>query len=90
MDKKDKKAYSNNTVEKKKEKITYIDDGRSFADMSNVSGGFGKFGPGTTSSFKDIWSTYWSAVKMMFKPMLVVIGFLCVIFGIAALAFLIM
>ena len=75
---------------KKKEKITYIDDGRSFADMSNVSGGFGKFGPGTTSSFKDIWETYWSAVKMMFKPMLVVIGFLCVIFGIAALAFLIM
>ena len=72
---------------KKKEKITYIDDGRSFADMSNVTGGFGKFGPGTTSSFKDIWETYWSAVKMMFKPMLVVIGFLCVIFGIAALAF---
>ena len=72
---------------KKKEKITYIDDGRSFADMSNVSGGFGKFGPGTTSSLKDIWETYWMAVKMMFKPMLVVIGFLCVIFGIAALAF---
>ena len=75
---------------KKKEKITYIDDGRSFADMSNVSGGFGKFGPGTTSSFKDIWETYWSAVKMMFKPMLVVIGFLCAIFGIAALAFYLM
>ncbi|MBO5097569.1 MAG: hypothetical protein J6B96_04570 [Agathobacter sp.] len=75
---------------KKKEKITYIDDGRSFADMSNVTGGFGKFGPGTTSSLKDIWETYWMAVKMMFKPMLVVIGFLCVIFGIAALAFLIM
>ena len=75
---------------KKKEKITYIDDGRSFADMSNVTGGFGKFGPGTTSSLKDIWETYWMAVKMMFKPMLVVIGFLCVIFGIAALAFWIM
>lgn len=72
---------------KKKEKITYIDDGRSFADMSNVTGGFGKFGKGTTSSFKDIWETYWMAVKMMFKPMLVVIGFLCVIFGIVALAF---
>ena len=75
---------------KKKEKITYIDDGRSFADMSNVTGGFGKFGPGTTSSPKDIWETYWMAVKMMFKPMLVVIGFLCVVFGIAALAFWIM
>ena len=72
---------------KKKEKITYIDDGRSFADMSNVQGGFNFAKKGTTSSLKDIWDTYWMAVKMMFKPMLVVIGFLCVIFGIAALAF---
>ena len=84
---KTKKDLKDDKGRKKKEKITYIDDGRSFADMSNVSGGFGKFGPGTTSSLKDIWETYWMAVKMMFKPMLVVIGFLCVIFGIAALAF---
>lgn len=75
---------------KKKEKITYIDDGRSFADMSGVSGGMNFSSKGTTSSPKEIWETYWSAVKMMFKPMLVVIGFLCVIFGIAALAFMIM
>lgn len=78
------------TGRKKKEKITYIDDGRSFADMSNVTGGFGKFGPGTTSSPRDILETYWMAVKMMFKPMLVVIGFLCAVFGIAALAFYVM
>ena len=71
----------------KKEKITYIDEGRSFADMSNVTGGLGHFGSGTTSSPKDIWDTYWMAVRMMFKPMLVVIGFLCVIFGAAALLF---
>ena len=75
---------------KKKEKITYIDDGRSFADMSNVTGGFGRFGSGTTSSPREIWETYWMAVKMMFKPMLVVIGFLCVVFGLAAIAFLVM
>lgn len=76
---------------KKKEKITYIDDGRTIADMSNVSGsGMEWTKQGTTSSPKEIWDTYWSAVKMMFKPMLVVVGFLCVIFGIAALLFWIM
>ena len=72
---------------KKKEKIKYIDDGRSFADMSGVTGGMNFSSKGTTSSFKDIWSTYWGAVRMMFRPMLVVIGFLCVIYGLAALAF---
>lgn len=78
---------------KKKEKITYIDDGRSFADLSNVHGlGDGmKFSKmGTTSSPKDIWDTYWAAVRFMFKPMLVVIGFLCVLFGLAYIAFALM
>ena len=77
----------------RKEKITYIDDGRSFADMSGVSGmsdhfKFSKMG--TTSSPKEIWKTYWSAVKFMFKPMLVVIGFLLVIFLLAYVMFAIM
>ena len=72
---------------KTKEKITYVDDGRTIADMSGVSGGMQWTKQGTSSSPKEIWNTYWSAVKMMFKPMLVVIGFLTVIFGIAALAF---
>lgn len=74
----------------KKEKITYIDDGRSLADMSNISGSTDWLHKGTTSSFKDIWRTYWSAVRMMVRPMLVVIGFLIVIFLIAALLFKIM
>lgn len=72
---------------KKKEKITYVDDGRTIADMSGISGGMQWTKHGTTSSPKDIWNTYWSAVKMMFKPMLIVIGFLTVVFAIAALAF---
>ena len=75
---------------KKKEKITYIYDGRSFADMSGVSGMSDNFKfskMGTTSSPKEIWNTYWSAVKFMFKPMLVVIGFLCALFGLAYIAF---
>ena len=78
---------------KKKEKITYIDDGRSFADMSNVHGlGSGmKFSKmGTTSSPKDIWNTYWAAVRFMFKPMLVAIGFICLLFGLAYVAFVFM
>ncbi len=80
-------------AKKKKEKITYIDDGRSFADLSNVHGigsdiKFSKIG--TTSGPRDIWNTYWDAVKFMFKPMLVVIGFLCALFLLAYLAFTIM
>lgn len=77
-------------AKKKKEKITYIDDGRSFADLSNVQGlgGGMKFSKtGTTSSPKDIWDTYWAAVRFMFKPMLVVIGFLCVLFLLAYIVF---
>ena len=80
-------------AKKKKEKITYIDDGRSFADLSNVHGLGGdiKFSKiGTTSSPRDIWNTYWDAVKFMFKPMLVVIGFLCVLFLLTYIAFVIM
>ncbi len=78
---------------KKKEKITYIDDGRSFADLSGVSGMGDSFKfskTGTTSSPKEIWRTYWSAVKFMFKPMLVVIGFLVALYILAIIAFTIM
>ena len=58
----------------KKEKITYVDDGRTIADMSNVTGGRGyfsrpKYVPGP--SFKEAWKTYWNGVRMMFVPMLV-------------------
>lgn len=71
----------------KKQKITYIDDGRTIADMSNLPPRSPLLKKGSTSSFKDIWQTYWQAVKLMFKPMLVVIGFLVVIYLIAALLF---
>ena len=72
---------------KKKEKIIYIDDGRTIADMSNVSGGSQWMKRGTTSAFGDIWRTYWNATKMMIKPMLVVVGFLLVAFLIVTLIF---
>jgi len=73
----------------KKEKIIYIDDGRSIADMSSVSGG-NMFGKGTSSSPKDIWKTYWAATRMMVKPTLVAVGFLLVVFLIVSLLFKIM
>ena len=64
-------------AKKKKEKIIYIDDGRTIADMSGVTGGFSHYSrPKWQPSprFKDVWNTYWTAVKMMIRPMLVVIG----------------
>ena len=72
---------------KKKEKITYIDDGRSLADMSGVSGGMHFSKQHTVSSFKAQWDTYWGAVKMMFFPMLVVVGFLLMVYLIMTLIF---
>ena len=73
---------------KKKEKVTYVDDGRTIADMSGVSGRrIGDRNPYRPSpKFKDVWRTYWGAVRMMIKPMLVVIGFLAVFYLLAYLA----
>lgn len=73
---------------KKKEKIKYVDDGRPIADMSGVSGGrLGNRNPYRPSpKFKDVWHTYWAAVRMMIKPMLVVIAFLAVFYLLAYLA----
>ncbi len=70
------------TMAKKKEKITYVDDGRTLADMSGVSGGRLPKRPAGVpgSTAKEKWQTYWGAVKMMFVPMLTVVVALCVIY----------
>jgi hypothetical protein len=71
---------------KKKEKITYIDDGRTIADMSGTSGGLfsskrKKDRPKpTVSANQTPWQTYCNAVRMMFKPMLVVLGIITLAF----------
>lgn len=73
---------------KKKEKITYIDDGRTIADMSSTSRANPIFGNDTKSSSKgrrraslrEQWNTYWAAVKMMFLPMLAVMGVITLAF----------
>lgn len=71
----------------KKEKITYIDDGRTIADMSGVTGPRMGRRLGPSPRFRDVWKTYWMAVRMMFFPMLAVIGAICIIFGILTLIF---
>ena len=75
---------------KKKEKITYLDDGRTIADMSGISSG-----PRLTKNpyrprpkAKDVWNTCWNAVKMMFVPMLVVVCGLIIIYMLMSLIFL--
>lgn len=74
----------------KKEKIVYIDDGRTLADMSGVqpglTGGRRTYGR-TNSSFKEVWNTYWSAFRMMLLPTLAIAGGLAVIYGVMALIF---
>lgn len=78
---------------KKKEKITYIDDGRTIADMSGtgrvdplLGGQRGSSPRGKRrASGKEAWQTYWAAVKTMFLPMLVVMMIITAAFLIVAL-----
>ncbi len=63
-------SKKDNKKKKKKAKVTYIDDGRSLADMSDVKGGFRSKGT-RKGTYGDAWKTYVAAVKMMLKPMLV-------------------
>lgn len=75
----------------KKEKITYIDDGRSIADMSGVKGGIPKGNPlKPRASLKEQWQTYLAAVKMMITPMLVVIVGLIIVYMLLSLVFLLL
>ena len=65
---------------KKKEKVTYVDDGRTLYDMSALGGSRGmNVGKGT---WKERTRTYFTAVKQMIIPMFVTIGIICLVFGI--------
>ena len=64
---------------KKKEKIRYIDDGRTLADMSGISGVDKKY-VGPKGTLKEQARTYWNTVKMMFIPMMVTIGIICLVY----------
>ena len=83
---------SGKSNKKKKEKIVYVDDGRTIADMSGVRGmGSQAFGnasngkgkgsrPAGRASYREQLQTYFAAVRMMFLPMLVVLGIIAVAF----------
>ena len=77
-------------MKKKKEKITYIDDGRSLADMSNVSAGIDMSPRHTSSPVKEIVRTYLNATKMMLLPTAVAVGFIVVIYILVYFVFKIM
>ena len=64
----------------KKEKARYIDDGRTIADMSSLGGS--QLPRLQRSSLKEQAKTYFTTVKMMLVPMFIVIGIICVAFGI--------
>ena len=82
---------------KKREKVVWVDDGRTIADMSNLpTRGFGrslsdarpkrelsvteKAFNRSRPAWRDHLATYFAAVKMMFLPMLAVIGIICIAF----------
>lgn len=64
---------------KKKPKVKYIDDGRTIADMSGLSGVDKRY-TGPKGGFKAQLATYWNAVKLMFIPMLVTMGIISAVF----------
>ena len=73
----------------KKEKVVYVDDGRTIADMSNVKGGASKYFSDTPSysSAKEKWTTFFDAFRMMLLPTAVVGGGMLVVFGLLWLIF---
>ncbi len=76
---------------KKKEKIIYVDDGRTVADMSNVGGTrLSRDAWRSKSTAKEKWQTYFQAVRQMFGPMMAVICGICIIYMILYFVFLIM
>lgn len=76
----------------KKEKVVYVDDGRTIADMSGVQGGASKYFKGTPSysTGKEKWTTFFDAFRMMLLPTAVFGGALLVLFGLMYLLFKIM
>ena len=78
-------------AKKKKEKIIYVDDGRTIADMSNVTGTrLSRDAWRSSSTAKEKWQTYFDAVRRMFGPMMIVICGICIIYMILYFVFLFM
>lgn len=68
---------ADNKDRKPKEKITYIDDGSTVADMRGTTRNGDKSGykpPRRRSTFSEKMSTYFAAMRAMVLPMLVVLA----------------
>ena len=75
---------------KKKEKVVYVDDGRTIADMSGVKGGGASKLFKNTPSYstgKEKWTTFFDAFRMMLLPTLVFAGGIAVLYGLVYLLF---
>ena len=72
----------NKATKKKKAKTVYIDDGSTIANMSVLGRpGAPRLGaPRPNASLKEQFQTYTDAVRMMFLPMLAVLGILALAF----------
>ncbi|MBQ8580077.1 MAG: hypothetical protein IJ448_05230 [Oscillospiraceae bacterium] len=71
----------------KKEKITYIDDGRTIADMSGVRSPLHLSKTPSRSTAREKWGTFWAAFKMMLLPTLVFSGAMLVLYVVLYLIF---
>ncbi len=69
MSKKTRNGKGKGKDKEKKEKIVYVDDGSTVADMSNTRKKE-KGPPKRKSTMKEKWRTYLSVVKKMILPML--------------------
>lgn len=77
-------------TKKKREKITWVDDGSTVVDMSDLGRGLGGNRPNKPkpvtkkgkpmNRFQECSATYFGAVRMMFVPMLVTLGIICLVF----------
>ena len=67
---------------KKKEKVTYYDDGRTIADMSNLPRKSFSFKEGSASGydFKSKAQTFFGAMRMMLVPTVAVVCVLGILF----------
>ena len=63
-----------------KKKTVYVDDGRTIADMSGVGTPRKKREDRPRATYRDMFETYIAAVKLMFLPMLVVLGIIAAAF----------
>lgn len=88
MDNKDKNKNKKKSPKPKKEKIVWVDDGSTIADMSGVGRKKKTQSPRYDASrqdkkpsrMRDAANTYFATARMMVIPMLITMGIICLVF----------